>query len=186
MKVQSKLNNYRSSARKVREVAPLLKGLDVVEAEWQLENLNKGCAQDLKKLLLSAISNAQNNNGLDKDNLIISELVAQEGRTLKRWMPRAYGRASSILKRSCHVILTLEEKEEGKGRKKVAKPVPNEEKIKQGKSDDQKDASETVEEGKKEQDKNEELLAKEDRNAPKDEKNAKSAGSRKIFRRKSF
>ncbi|MEA2007178.1 MAG: 50S ribosomal protein L22 [Patescibacteria group bacterium] len=112
MKVKARLKNYRSSARKVREVSPIIKGLSVKEALWQLENLKKGCAEDLRKLLLSAIANATNNHAFEKENLFVSELVVQEGRVLKRWRPRAHGRATPILKRSCHVILTIETSEE--------------------------------------------------------------------------
>jgi large subunit ribosomal protein L22 len=111
MKVEARLKNYRSSARKVREVSPIIKGLSVEDAQWQLENLKKGCAEDLRKLLLSAVANATNNHGLEKENLFVLELIAQEGRTLKRWRPRAHGRAAPILKRSCHVILTVESSE---------------------------------------------------------------------------
>lgn len=187
MKVQARLNNYRKSARKVREVAPVIKGLDVVEAEWQLENLKKGCAQVLKKLLLSAVSNAQNNHGLDKNNLFVSEMVAQEGRTLKRWRPRAYGRAAPILKRSCHVILSIEEKEEGKGRKKAEKAEKKTgEKTKEQtgakNARDEKEREDKKDQGKT---KDEQIKTK-DKSGMKDSKNIKSTVAKKIFRRKSF
>lgn len=187
MKVQARLNNYRKPARKVREVVPIIKGLDVAEAEWQLENLKKGCAQDLKKLLLSAVSNAQNNHGLDKDNLFVSEMVAQEGRTLKRWRPRAYGRAAPILKRSCHVVLSIEEKEEGKGRKKVGQATEKvEEKTeKQTGTKSTRDEKEGEEKKDQGETKDEQVKAK-GKPAMKDSKNIKSTATKKIFRRKSF
>ncbi len=187
MKVQARLNNYRKSARKMREVAPVINGLDVIEAEWQLEHLKKGCAQDLKKLLLSAVSNAQNNHGLDKDNLFVLEMVAQEGRTLKRWRPRAHGRAAPILKRSCHVILTIEEREEGKGRKKVERIVEKSEE-KKGKQAEYKSAkSEEETEGKEDQgEMKEEQTKAKDKPGMKASKKSKGAVTKKIFRRKSF
>jgi large subunit ribosomal protein L22 len=110
MKIQVRLNNYRRSARKVREIIPVLKGLSVVEALNQLEVMQKGSAYDVKKLLISAIATAENDFNLNKKNLIIGELMVQEGKTLKRWRARAYGRANQILKRTCHILLTVEEK----------------------------------------------------------------------------
>lgn len=121
MEAKAQLNNLRRSPRKVRLVAKMLCGLDVKEAENQLKFLVKGSAPNFDKLLKSAISNAENNFGLSKDNLYIKKIDVNEGTKLKRWLPRAYGRASLILKRSSHVEMVLAEKVEGKGRKKVEK-----------------------------------------------------------------
>jgi hypothetical protein len=76
-----------------------------------------------EKLLKSAVANAENNFGLDKNNLYIKDIVVNEGPKLKRWLPRAYGRASLILKRTSTVEIILEEKVKGKGRRrrKIAK-----------------------------------------------------------------
>jgi len=117
MKVSARLNNLRISPRKVRLIADLIKGQDVLEAVNQL-NLNVKAGNDqVKKLLESAIANGENNFGLDKTNLYIFNAVVEAGATLKRWMPKAYGRAGAIRKRTCKVIITLEERVEGKGRK---------------------------------------------------------------------
>ncbi len=111
MKVQVRLNNYRRSARKVREIVPVVKGLSVTEAESQLSVLEKGSAEDLKKLLLSGVAAAKNNFGLNERDLVLENIIVQEGRTLKRWRARAYGRANQILKRTCHIVLTVAEKD---------------------------------------------------------------------------
>ncbi len=107
MKVQVRLNNYRRSASKVRRVANVIKGLPVGQAENQLTVLQNGSSEDLRKLLLSGVAAAKNNFQLDENTLFVENLVVQEGRVLKRWRPRAYGRAARILKRTCHVVLTL-------------------------------------------------------------------------------
>ena len=121
MQVSAKLNNLRRSPRKIRLVADLLRGLDAKEAENQLKFLVKGSALDFEKLLKSAIANAENNFGLDKDNLFVKDIIVNEGKKFKRWLPRAYGRASLILKRTSNIEMILAEKVEGKGRKKVEK-----------------------------------------------------------------
>jgi large subunit ribosomal protein L22 len=82
-----------------------------------LEATIKGSSEQFKKLLLSAIANAENNFGLDKTNLYVFNVTVGAGATLKRWMPKAYGRAGKILKRTSKITLTLEERVEGKGRK---------------------------------------------------------------------
>ncbi len=110
MKIQVRLNNYRRSARKVREIASVLKGLDVSDALNQLEVMQKGSAYDVRKLLVSAIATAENDFNMNKKNLILGEIMVQEGKTLKRWRARAYGRVNQILKRTCHILLTVEEK----------------------------------------------------------------------------
>jgi large subunit ribosomal protein L22 len=110
MKIQVRLNNYRRSARKVREISSVLKGLNVADALNQLEVMQKGSTYDVRKLLVSAIATAENDFNLNKKDLILREIMVQEGKTLKRWRARAYGRANQILKRTCHVLLTVEEK----------------------------------------------------------------------------
>lgn len=121
MEVKAQLNNLRRSPRKIRLVAKLLCGLDVKEAENQLKFLVKGSTPSFEKLLKSAVSNAENNFGLSKDNLYVKNITVDEGTKLKRWLPRAYGRASLILKRSSHIEMTLAERVEGKDRKKLEK-----------------------------------------------------------------
>ena len=117
MQVSAKLNNLRIAPRKVRLVADLVRGLETKEAINQLENSVKGANDFVIKLIASAVANGENNLGLDRDNLKVAKIIVNEGPTLKRWMPRAFGRASTILKRTSKVELVLEEIEEGKNRK---------------------------------------------------------------------
>ena len=121
MEVKAQLNNYRRSPRKVRLVAKMIAGLDAAAAENQLRFAIKGSAVDILKLLQSAVANAENNFGLDKANLYIKSARVDEGANLKRWLPRAHGRASLILKRTSYIEIVLKEKVEGQGRKKVKK-----------------------------------------------------------------
>jgi len=108
MKIKAKLKNLRISPRKVRVSADMIRGCDIKEAIFRLENTTKKANEPLQKLLESAIANAENNFDLSVDNLRVAEILVGEGVTLKRWRPRAYGRASQILKRSSHIYLTLE------------------------------------------------------------------------------
>jgi len=128
MQIKASLKNYRKSARKVREIANVLRGMDIENAVCQLTVWKKGACSDILNLLKSAVANAQNNFKLKEDNLYIAEIKVNEGATLKRWRARAHGRAFQILKRTCHVELTLEEKEETKG--KVGKKTVKEKKDK--------------------------------------------------------
>ena len=127
MPVIAKLNYLRISPRKIRLVTDLIKGLDVTEAKHQLRFLTKRAAQPLAKLLDSATANAQHNFNLDKNNLYIAKILVNQGPTLKRWMPRAFGRATPIAKRTSHITLVLEEKaklpESEKKKKKVTKKI---------------------------------------------------------------
>lgn len=108
--ITAKLNNLRTSPRKVRLVADLIRGMMVMEAEKQLRFSTKKSSVPILKLLNSAIANAKQNAGLAKENLYIASIVVEAGRTLKRWRPRAMGRAGRIMKRTSHIILSLEQK----------------------------------------------------------------------------
>lgn len=109
MQVKAQLNNLRVAPRKVRLVANLVKGMKVDAALDQLRFLNKKSAEPVATLLSSAIANAINNFSLDRANLKIKEAVVEQGITLKRFMPRAYGRANVIRKKMSHVRIILEE-----------------------------------------------------------------------------
>ncbi len=123
MKVTAKLTQLRMSSRKVGLVADLIRGMDTREAENQLKFLTKRASLPLLKLLKSAVSNAQHNFNIEKDNLFISEIQINQGRTLKRWRARAMGRSAPIMKRTSHISLVLETKKEEKGKKaKKSKP----------------------------------------------------------------
>ncbi|MAJ82401.1 MAG: 50S ribosomal protein L22 [Legionellales bacterium] len=110
--VTAKLRNYRSSAQKIRELVCLLKGRSVEKALDNLVYCQRKGAIMLKKLLESSIANAENNLGLDIDELIVSKVVVDEGATLKRFRARAKGRGTRILKRTCHVMVELKNMEE--------------------------------------------------------------------------
>lgn len=114
MEVKARLSNLRISPPKIRLVSDLVSGMDVSKAEGQLKFVNKGAARPLLKLLKSAVANATNNSKLEKDNLYIKSIIVNEGRKLKRYKPRAMGRATLVLKRSSNIDMLLAEKVESK------------------------------------------------------------------------
>ena len=107
MQVQAKLRGARLSAQKARFVADQVRGRQVEDALNLLTYSSKKGADVIRKLLNSAIANAEHNEGADVDELKISEIYVDEGMTMKRIMPRAKGRADRILKRSCHISITV-------------------------------------------------------------------------------
>ena len=112
MQVTARLKNARISAQKVRLVADQVRGLPVEEAEQLLAFSNKKAAHIVKKVLLSAVANAEHNLALDADELFVLEAYADEGPTLKRWRPRARGRATRIRKRTSHITIVVADEEE--------------------------------------------------------------------------
>lgn len=121
MQVIARAKYIRMSPRKVRLVANLIKGMEVEKAKWQLTFNKKLASLPLAKILDSAIANAVENFDLDKNNLKIKTVTVDEGPALKRWMPRAQGRATPLRKMTCHVELTLEEIVASGKQKKVKK-----------------------------------------------------------------
>ncbi len=111
MEVSAKLKGAPISAQKARLVADQVRGRQVDEALDLLDFSPKKAAKLIKKLLDSAIANAENNEGADVDELVISSVFVDEGRTMKRLRPRAKGRADRIFKRSCHITLQVSDKE---------------------------------------------------------------------------
>lgn len=109
--VTAKLNYLHIAPRKVRLVANALKGLSVNEAEAQLLFRPQRSSEPLLKLLRSAVANAKNNQKLNADKLVIENIQVNQGPMLKRFMPRAMGRATPIHKKMSHVILVIAEKE---------------------------------------------------------------------------
>ena len=97
----------RSSASKARVVLDLIRGLDVVSADQVLQFTDRHIARDVRKVLASAVANAVNNDDQDADELFVVACFADEGPTLKRFRPRARGRASRINKRSCHITVIV-------------------------------------------------------------------------------
>lgn len=108
MEVKAHLNYLRMSPRKVRLVANLIKDMGTAEAQLELKHLPKRAADPLIKLLKSAIANARHNFQLSEENLYIKSILVNQGPTLKRFMPRAFGRAAPIRKRTSHVSLVLD------------------------------------------------------------------------------
>ena len=110
MEVTAKLRGARLSAQKARLVADQVRGKPVAEALDLLTFSPKKAATLVKKVLQSAIANAEENNGMDIDELRVSTICVDEGMTLKRIKPRAKGRADRILKRTCHITVKVAEK----------------------------------------------------------------------------
>lgn len=105
--VKAQFKNAKSSAQKVRIVVDKIRGLPVEGALNILTFSTKKAAQLVQKVLMSAIANAENNNGLDIDTLKISKAFVDEGSTAKRWRARAKGRGARILKRTCHITVIV-------------------------------------------------------------------------------
>lgn len=110
MEVRAHLRYLRIAPRKVRLVIDLIRGRSLAQAVDQLTILPKGAARPVFKLLQSAAANAEHNFHLDRASLSVKSIVANEGPKLKRYRPRAFGRAAAILKRSSHVTVVLEGK----------------------------------------------------------------------------
>ncbi len=109
MAASATLRYARMSAQKVRLVADLVRGKDVAKAINILTFNNKKAAEVVKKLLESAVSNAENNEGLDVDLLKISKIFVDQAGGLKRFMARAKGRGNRITKRNCHITIVVDE-----------------------------------------------------------------------------
>lgn len=120
--INAKLKHLRISPRKVRLVADLIRGLTVEEAEKQLRFSTKKASVPILKLLNSAVANANQEDNLTKETLYIAKIIVEAGRTLKRWRPRAMGRATQIMKRTSHIILSLDQKGDlPKGKRDLSK-----------------------------------------------------------------
>ena len=103
------LRYARISPRKVKIVADLIRGKNVDEALAIVKFTPKASSEIIEKLLKSAIANAENNHGMNRGNLIVSEIYANQGPTMKRIRPAAKGSASRIRKRTSHVTIKLRE-----------------------------------------------------------------------------
>lgn len=107
MQVAAKLKGARLSAQKARLVVDQIRGKDVGQALDILNFSTKKGAHLVRKLLESAIANAEHNEGADVDELKVATVYVDEGLTMKRIRPRAKGRADRILKRTCHITLAV-------------------------------------------------------------------------------
>jgi large subunit ribosomal protein L22 len=112
MKVKAQAKYIRQSPYKVRRVLDLVRGLPVEEAEQLLRHVSRGAADPVAKVLHSAVANAEHNHALDSGELVVSEAYADEGPTLKRFRPRARGRATRINKRTSHITIVVSDGEE--------------------------------------------------------------------------
>ena len=100
--------HVRVSPMKARRVVNLVRGLPAREALTVLQFSPQSASEPVYKVLASAIANAENNERLDPDSLLVSEAFVDEGPTLKRFQPRAQGRAYRINKRTCHITVAVE------------------------------------------------------------------------------
>jgi large subunit ribosomal protein L22 len=109
MEISAKLSNAPLSAQKARLVGDQIRGMAVDKALNTLKFSSKKAAAIIKKILESAIANAEHNEGIDIDDLKVSTVFVNEGATMKRFKARAKGRANHILKRTCHITISVAE-----------------------------------------------------------------------------
>ncbi len=147
MDIKAHAKFVRISPRKVRLVTGLVKGMTVPHALVQLKMTTKRSAPVVKKLIESAMANARHNFKVDPEALVISEALVNQGPTMKRWRPRAMGRAAKIRKRTSHISITLSDM------KGDAKPVEKTEAVKEEKPkvEAKKDAAEAPKKPEKKQ-----------------------------------
>ncbi|TCS81543.1 50S ribosomal protein L22 [Tepidibacillus fermentans] len=113
MQAKAVARYVRIAPRKVSLVLDLIRGKDVGEAIAILRHTPKAASPVIEKVLKSALANAEHNYNMDPDKLVVKEAYANQGPTLKRFRPRAMGRASRINKRTSHITVVLTEKKEG-------------------------------------------------------------------------
>ena len=99
--------NVRVTPRKVRLVIDQVRGKDVKVALGLLRNINRAASEPVTKVIKSAAANAINNFGFDEDRLYIAEIYANDGLRMKRYLPRAKGSASGLVKRNCHITVVV-------------------------------------------------------------------------------
>ena len=121
MQVTARLKNLQTTPRKTRLVARSIVGMSVSAADIELSKQVKKSSGPMRKLLGSAVANAEHNFGLDHDNLYVVSVEVGDGMRLKRYRPRAFGRAAQIIRRFCHVTLVVAEVVEGLNRREAKK-----------------------------------------------------------------
>ncbi|MCR6543959.1 50S ribosomal protein L22 [Dehalobacterium formicoaceticum] len=112
MESRAVAKHIRISPRKVRQVVDLIRGKKVDEAAAILKLTPNRGAEPVSKVLNSAIANAEHNESLNRDDLFVKTVFVDQGPTLKRFKPRAMGRADRKLKRTCHITVVVSEREE--------------------------------------------------------------------------
>ncbi len=110
MEVKASLNNVRVSAQKARWVIDMVRGKNVNDAIQILTFAPQKSALLVKKLIESAVANAEQKKVIDIDNLYVKTIMADMGPSLRRFRPRAQGRATPVLKKSCHINVILDER----------------------------------------------------------------------------
>ncbi|MFT8319552.1 MAG: 50S ribosomal protein L22 [Bacillus sp. (in: firmicutes)] len=113
MQAKAVANTVRIAPRKARLVVDLIRGKQVGEAVAILKLTPKAASPIIEKVLKSAVANAEHNYEMDINNLVVEQAYVNEGPTLKRFRPRAMGRASQINKRTSHITIVVSEKKEG-------------------------------------------------------------------------
>lgn len=111
MQIKAESKFIRTSPRKIRLVADLIRGMNPDQAILTLTHLRKRAATPLLKTLKQAMANAVNNHNLAKDSLLIQSIEVNQGPTYKRWRPVSRGRAHSILKKTSHIKIILQSQE---------------------------------------------------------------------------
>ncbi len=124
--VKAQAKYVRTSARKARVVLEHIRGRSVPEARTVLAFTPRAVATDIEKVLRAAVANAEANHDLIGDELVVAEAYADEGPTIKRWRPRARGRAGRIFKRTCHITVKLAATEPKAPRRRAAAATPAE------------------------------------------------------------
>lgn len=124
MHASATLRHYRVSARKIRLIAGLLRGKRVPQALDILTHLPKGSSAQLRILLRSAVANAKQHHDLTPEQLIISAVTVDMAPRLKRFTPKAQGRANPILKHASHITITVKDAPAVKAKKAPTKPQP--------------------------------------------------------------
>jgi large subunit ribosomal protein L22 len=148
--------NAGMSATKARAVLDLIRGKSVAEARTILQFCDRGAAEVIVKVLDSAVANAGNNNDIPPEELFVTTAYADEGPTMKRWRPRARGRATRIRKRTCHITIivgrySVEEfdeirrRQEASGRRPADAAASRARRVAKSKQDEATEADETVE-----------------------------------------
>ena len=123
MEVKAILRHLRMAPRKVRLIVDAVRGLSVAEAETRLQFIHRDASRPVLKLIQSATANAEHNFKLDRANLFIKTITADAGTTLKRFRPRAMGRAAPIRKRTTHISIVLSDDPKPVKEKKTTRPV---------------------------------------------------------------
>jgi large subunit ribosomal protein L22 len=108
MEAKATVKYVRTSPRKMRRTVDLIRGQHVAEARRILRLSTLGASRDVEKLLDSAVANAEQRPGVIEENLLVSKAWVDEGPTLRRYRPRAYGRATRVRKRTSHVTVVVE------------------------------------------------------------------------------